>query len=190
MHQSLVQTVAEIYRASGSALKRAGAVSLAAGALAMGSLAYSAFEMRPAQAQEGNLSSGVGAKTHCTEPISCFRGGFELAEQGKYRQALGMYRRAASLNPPITNNINYQPEYISGMDHKSKKDYAMAENYFKKAIEKDPFHLDTYIALGTLYFELKQKGKARFFYEVSLLFPQNMMHRNEINRRLELLSSH
>ena len=86
----------------------------------------------------------VAAKT--AELRKAFDEGVALSRDGKYDDSVAAFNRAVALNPKCQDCF-----YNIGFAYAQKKDYAQAEENYKKAIEVKPDYTEAYNGLANIY---------------------------------------
>jgi len=86
----------------------------------------------------------VAAKT--AELRKAFDEGVALSREGKYDDSVAAFNRAIALNPKCPDCF-----YNIGFAYAQKKDYAQAEENYKKALEVKPDYAEAYNGLANIY---------------------------------------
>src|SRR5262249_57776217 len=85
----------------------------------------------------------VAAKT--AELRKAFDEGVALSREGKYDDSVASFNKALALNPKCQDCF-----YNIGFAYAQKKDYAQAEENYKKAIEVKPDYAEAYNGLANI----------------------------------------
>jgi Flp pilus assembly protein TadD len=101
----------------------------------------------------------VAART--AELRKAFDEGVALSREGKYDDSVAAFNRAVALNPKCQDCF-----YNIGFAYAQKKDYAQAEENYKKAIEVKPDYTEAYNGLANIYnaqrkFDLAAEASAK-----------------------------
>jgi tetratricopeptide (TPR) repeat protein len=101
----------------------------------------------------------VAAKT--AELRKAFDDGVALSREGKYDDSVAAFNRAVAINPKCQDCF-----YNIGFAYAQKKDYAQAEENYKKAIEVKPDYTEAYNGLANIYnaqrkFDLAAEASAK-----------------------------
>jgi tetratricopeptide (TPR) repeat protein len=101
----------------------------------------------------------VAAKT--AELRKAFDEGVALSRDGKYDDSVAAFNRAIALNPKCQDCF-----YNIGFAYAQKKDYAQAEENYKKALEVKPDYTEAYNGLANIYnaqrkFDLAAEASAK-----------------------------
>ena len=109
---------------------------------------------------------------------------YSLLRQGKAKEALEAYTRAASLRTPTANDLrNVGGAYLL-LD-----DYADAGKWFERSLQMEPGNPDTWYNLGRLrYAENRFADAVQCFTKVLTLAPQNAKAENNLGLALEGLN--
>jgi Flp pilus assembly protein TadD len=92
----------------------------------------------------GTNDPGVAAKA--AELRKAFEEGVALSKDGKYDDSVAAFNRAIALNPKCQDCF-----YNIGFAYAQKKDYAQAEENYKKALEVKPDYAEAYNGLANIY---------------------------------------
>jgi tetratricopeptide (TPR) repeat protein len=101
----------------------------------------------------------VAAKT--AELRKAFDEGVAMSREGKYDDSVAAFNRAVAINPKCQDCF-----YNIGFAYAQKKDYAQAEENYKKAIEVKPDYTEAYNGLANIYnaqrkFDLAAEASAK-----------------------------
>jgi Flp pilus assembly protein TadD len=101
----------------------------------------------------------VAAKA--AELRKAFEEGVALSREGKYDDSVAAFNRAIALNPKCQDCF-----YNIGFAYAQKKDYAQAEENYKKALEVKPDYAEAYNGLANIYnaqrkFDLAAEASAK-----------------------------
>jgi tetratricopeptide (TPR) repeat protein len=101
----------------------------------------------------------LAAKT--AELRKAFDEGVALSRDGKYDDSVAAFNRAIALNPKCQDCF-----YNIGFAYSQKKDYAQAEENYKKALEVKPDYAEAYNGLANIYnaqrkFDLAAEASAK-----------------------------
>jgi tetratricopeptide (TPR) repeat protein len=92
---------------------------------------------------DGTLPSAVNASA---ELQKVYNEGLDLSRAGKNDEAIAKFTSVAELNPKCSDCF-----YNIGYAQAQKKDYAKAEEAYKKAIEIKPDYADAFTGLASIY---------------------------------------
>jgi len=110
----------------------------------------------PTQVPDFKLTSASAASKAAADDIQGpFNTALELTKQGKLDEAEAIYKEILAKNPTIP-----QVHYNLGWIHGQRKDWAGAEEAYKKALELKPDFSDASVALAKVYQDSGQGDKA------------------------------
>jgi len=92
---------------------------------------------------DGTLPTAVNAAAELTKT---YNEGLDLSRAGKHDEAIAKFLAVAQLNPRCSDCY-----YNIGYAQSQKKDYAKAEEAYKKAIEIKPDYADAFTGLANIY---------------------------------------
>ena len=114
--------------------------------------------------------------------------GKALQARGDFSQAVKEYKLAIQLSPGRQNAValkllngagNGQKEFVekkytqNGIEAQTHKNYPVAEDSFKRALQIDPQNAELWSHLGSLYRDMKQPANAIMCYQQALKFEPN-----------------
>jgi tetratricopeptide (TPR) repeat protein len=75
-----------------------------------------------------------------------------------------------------------QKYFKKGLGKQKERDFAAAEDFYKRALRHNPMHLDANYLLGTLYAEQRDLAKAlKFLRQAEEINPRSHMIENNLN---------
>jgi len=102
----------------------------------------------------------------------------EAFDQGNYTRAIGLYEKAAKLDP---NNVEYQSNL--GSLHYRQDNYSKARDHYRKALRIDSEDYFSHLYLGATLFRMGNKSKARqHFQRVLEIQPNNQQAQRWLDR--------
>ena len=110
----------------------------------LGSPVDANFQLLPAGAGGGGMSKEEAAKLDAFKKV--FDAGVASSNGGNFDDAIAKFNEAATMRPDC-----YACYYNIGGSNVQKKDYAKAEEAFKKAVELKPDSAEPYNALANVY---------------------------------------
>jgi tetratricopeptide (TPR) repeat protein len=107
--------------------------------------------------------------------------GFVLHREGKPRESLETYTKAAALKPPSGDDLK-----IVGLNYVLLEDYPSAIHWLEKAVEFDPKNHETWYFLGRAYYTRSRIPEAKgAFQRVLELHPSDAKAENNLGLVLE-----
>jgi tetratricopeptide (TPR) repeat protein len=107
--------------------------------------------------------------------------GFVLHREGKPRESLETYTKAAALKPPSGDDLK-----IVGLNYVLLEDYASAIHWLEKAVELDPKNHEAWYFLGRAYYTRSRIPEAKAAFErVLQLHPNDAKAENNLGLVLE-----
>jgi tetratricopeptide (TPR) repeat protein len=109
----------------------------------------------------GGTGNDPGVAAKAAELRKAFEEGVALSKDGKYDESVAAFNRAIALNPKCQDCF-----YNIGFAYAQKKDYAQAEENYKKALEVKPDYAEAYNGLANIYnaqrkFDLAAEASAK-----------------------------
>ena len=110
--------------------------------------------------EEGKVEQGIQEIEKLREAAEGFKEIFNnlgnmLAERGLFKEAIRLYEKAISYNPNYLTAIRNMAKSYRGLD-----DYDNCLKYLNRALEVNPYELDTHLEFAQTYIAMKEFNKA------------------------------
>lgn len=122
--------------------------------------------------REFDLRAALGAEPN--SPAVAYALALVLREEGKTRESLDMYTRAAALRKPTAEELR-----SAALDYVLLHDYEDAIHWLEIALQTDPKNIDVLYSLGRCYYTKNRYVEARKLYQQVLAIQPHQLKAEE-----------